>query len=96
MNDAFNFSINHGLYSAWMAFPMKKGMLDQIHFPRINSKHELRWYYQQGDTLDHPKKGRDYVATILLWNESYNELENDFSYLNDFVPYTVKCLDRLL
>jgi hypothetical protein len=91
MDDTFNFSINNGLYSAWMAFPTKKGILDQIDFPRINSRHELRWYFQQGDILDHPKKGRDYAATILLWNDNYNELEKDFSYLNDFVPYTVRC-----
>lgn len=90
MDSTFNLSFNNGPYAAWMAFPTRQGILDQLNSPNIKSQHELKWYFEKGDLLAAPKKGRDFIATIFLWNKDYSELENDFYYLNDFVLYTIK------
>lgn len=79
-----------GVFSAWVAFPVRRGKMKTANQPIINSDFDLKWYVQAGDLMDRPKIGRNYAGTILLWNTNYEELKKDFEYLNQFEAFEVE------
>ncbi len=89
IDDDYELSVNHGAYSAWVAFPIAKGKLNEIHTPIIQSNYEIEWSKRIGDIMTNPTNGRDYVGRLLLWNDDYQKLKNDFDYLNTYQFYTV-------
>jgi len=78
--------ISKGSYAAWACFAKKPGTLTKTNQPEINSQYVLEWTSNIGDTFSsYPKHGRDYVGRILMWNDDFIQLKQDFDYINDYV-----------
>jgi hypothetical protein len=82
IDDEHDLNINYGPFSAWIAFPVKSGVLKKKYIPEIKSEYQLDWSYQIGDIMPSVTCGRDYAGRVLLWNKDYQQLKNDFDYLN--------------
>jgi len=89
-DDSYKINVKSDFYSAWAAFPAVEGTIEKLYSPEISSQYKLSWYYQEGDKMMPAMKGRDHVGTILLWNKNYNQLKNDFEFINNFCAYTLR------
>ncbi|WP_440683460.1 ATP-grasp domain-containing protein [Cysteiniphilum halobium] len=78
-----------GLYSAWLWYPVKPGILKETHAPDINSAYEIIWKIKKGDRLKRPTSLRDIACSVVLWNDNPKLLKKDFEHLSLHQPFTL-------
>jgi biotin carboxylase len=82
---------NKKYYSAWVAYPIQEGIVTALRSPTVKSQYDIIWKVKVGDKLSNPIELKDSALTILLWNDNYDVLREDFEYLTStFKPFTVK------
>ncbi|MCB9295216.1 MAG: hypothetical protein H6559_19160 [Lewinellaceae bacterium] len=74
--------------SGW--FPKVEGRVTRIEqdIP-IKSQYELSWEIQLNELLNQSDSLIQIAGSIILWNESFEELQSDFSFLSNYLPYKV-------
>ncbi len=86
IDDEYMISRNIKQYAAWACFPKLPGCLleQKTTIPQLKSEYEINWKYPiNANFSSYPTSGRDYIGTILLKNKDFNQLYNDFYYVND-------------
>jgi hypothetical protein len=74
--------------SGW--FPKVKGRVVKTdQYLPIKSQYELNWEIQPNDQLKQSDSLIQIAGSIILWNESFEELQSDFSFLSEYLPYQV-------
>lgn len=87
IDDDYELSIQKGPYCAWVAFPTMDGVMKTQYKPVIQSSYQLKWMVKVGERMFPVTSGRNYAGCVLLWNDDYNTLRDDFYYLSRFVFY---------
>jgi len=91
MNLDFDLQLKRGPYAAFFCFPHQKGKVSAIHEPTyLKSKYKFEPKVKIGDVLNEPKFLLDIAAELLLWNENYQELFQDFISLTEYKVISVE------
>ncbi len=65
------------------------GNVGKLNKPNIKSQYQLNWKVKEGDsTITKASRLGENVGSMLLWNENYEDLREDFNHLKTFIPYT--------
>lgn len=79
--------VNLGTYSAYISYPCKDGYIKELKIPELKSSHEIIWFVKEGDTTKAVENLADRACEIILWNNNYEYLQEDFLFLKEFVPF---------
>jgi len=87
----FKLEIKKGPYAAFVWFPYKKGTVIAIDEPKhLKSNYTFAAKVKIGQVLDNPQNILNIAAEILLWNDNYSQLFNDFLLLKKYEAISVK------
>lgn len=89
IDEAYIFDTYVGPYSAWVAFPKKSGVIKKQYAPKIHSEYALEWAVAPDECMMPASCGRDYAGKVLLWNNDYQKLYDDFYTLTNFKFFDV-------
>jgi biotin carboxylase len=81
MNLPFSVQPQRGHHCAWAWFPLQEGTVQGFRPLSIKSPHELHWKIKVGEKYHAAESLIDFAGAILLWNEDYYQLYEDFNYL---------------
>lgn len=73
--------IQSGPYCAWAWFPIVAGKVLGFKKLNIKSEHNIFWKIKPGEVYENAQSLIDYAGGILLWNDNYQKLRQDFDYL---------------
>lgn len=86
-----------GSYSAYACYPKQNGVLDsQLKPANLASRYTMIWKSRAGDVLKKSEDIADYAYAIMLSNDDFGILQEDFKKLGDIQCYTVKKLVKLV
>jgi hypothetical protein len=80
----FDASITPGPNYAWAWFPNEPGTVAGFASLPIKSDHQITWKVEIGDKLTSAESLVDYAGGVILWNDNYDDLRNDFTSLTNF------------
>jgi len=78
------------VYAAFMRFPRKSGKVATVNRPNIKSHYNIRYFIDEGDSLQQAENLSDIAAVVVLWNPSYEQLHKDFCHLANTAPYKLE------
>lgn len=84
MNIPFQLMPTYDTYYLSGILPTFSGTVKKLVSPDIKSKHEIKWIVKEGDQVSPSMSLRDKSATIIAWNDNYEELYNDFNFLKNY------------
>lgn len=73
-----NLSIKTKQYAFWAVIPNSKGKIERFISPNFQSKFDINWNYQEGDTTRIGKNFVEILAIIYVYNNNYITLMDDF------------------
>lgn len=79
-------------HACFISYPKKQGSVTLLNTPDkdlIQSEYICDWLVKVGDTLKDADKISDVALNIILWNNDYNQLQQDVDYLKTFTPFIV-------
>lgn len=77
-------SIQSNKYYMSGILPTIQGVVSSLNEPKIASEYQLTWQVNCGDHLNSPASLRDQSGAIIVWNENYEQLLQDFNYLKHY------------
>lgn len=78
----FELNVKEGPYVAWLWFPLKSGIIKKFNTPDINSQYELKWNKKVNEMITEADNVRGRLGEIVLKNDNFDILYNDFKYLS--------------
>ncbi|RDH43764.1 ATP-grasp domain-containing protein [Zooshikella ganghwensis] len=70
-------------------YPQKAGKLKKIAKLPIQSEFSIRWNCDIGESLPSNQGYDAYAGTIIIWNQSYKTLRDDFEKMKSFEPLII-------
>ncbi|MBU4483967.1 hypothetical protein KKA47_00935, partial [bacterium] len=89
IDDEYKPEIKQQNYAAIWVYPTYKGTVKNIIKPKIKCDHEIQWHIQPGDNLSDAKNILAKAVSVVLWDRDYSKVEQDFKYLENFIPYEI-------
>lgn len=81
-------SIEVNEYEIVGMIPKVSGKISDIQEPSLLSKYHIDWYVHEGDEMmDRPITLLDQAGRLRVWNQNYQELEQDFATLRNYQPF---------
>ena len=68
----------NGPFATWALIPKKKGTVKKLIPHSFNSSSDIACKVQNGDAIDSPTTVADYACSIVIWNDSYEGLLQDY------------------
>ncbi len=66
--------------------PKKKGIIDRLLEPEVDSEFDLTWKVKPGERIDQTNSLLANAGTFLMWNKDYEVLYRDFKRLAGYEP----------
>lgn len=77
-------AFSKGDYACWVCFPLDNGIVNKFKLPKLNSKYEIKVNVKLKTAYKKSENLNERAAQLILWNEDYSALCEDFKMLRDF------------
>lgn len=73
----------------WGILPLVNGVVNKLIPPKFKSVSTIKWYINEGDKIKNSTSNLEQSGSVLVWNENFEDLYDDFQMFRNHQPVVV-------